>query len=431
MNKIILHIDFDSFFASVEQQDSPHLRGIPMGVTAQNGRNCIIAASREAKRLGIKGGSRRHDALKICPTMQFVSADFVKYWKTSKQFIKICGNYSPFIEVFSIDELFLDITMTAHLFGGSYGLITSLKKKIKEEIGEYITVSVGISHNKLLAKLASGFKKPDGIFEIRRSQVPFVYKKAKLTDICGIGFRIEKRLHQMGIFTLTQLSNVPLPALIAEFGNVEGNFLYNVGRGEDISIVKSFSHFEQAKSVSRNYCLPNNEYDDRIVLQNIYELYEELGIKLRRLKLKARHVGIYLRGQNNFDTHKTFSHYFDTGGEMFNLFMYLLGREPEFDTLPMNTNTYLWKNIFQKLHYVRQISVWVSFLAPIEETSINMFYDSLKQERLMRTIDNLNERYGNHTVRNGFLLYAHKLTTVPNGFMADRYERMKLTSVGL
>lgn len=417
MKNIILHIDFDSFFASVEQQYHPELRGKPLGVTAQNGRNCIIAASREAKRLGIGTGSRRHDALRVCPDMAFIPADFTKYWHISKQFIKICRDFSPFVEVFSIDELFLDITMTAHLFGGTHPLIHALKNRIRDEIGEYITVSVGISFNKLLAKLGSGLKKPDGIVEIKPSQVPYVYKVAQLQDICGIGSRIERRLHQMGIYSLTQLSKTPLTALIAEFGNVEGHFLYNVGKGIDTQQVKPFTVVDEAKSISRNYCLPENQYDNRIVIQNVYELCEELGIKLRRLNKKARHAGLSLRGKENVAVQKTVEYYFSSGKELFNLLHYLVYKQ-----IPYT------KNITAELGYVRQISVWVSYLQDRNKTSLNMFHDNEHYENVIRVVDILNEKYGDHTVRNGFLLYADKLTTVPNGYMADRYERMKLAA---
>ncbi len=154
MDKIILHIDFDSFFASVEQQFNPLLRNKPLGVTATNGRTCIIASSREAKRLGIKTGTRSYEAFKICPKLSLVPANFVKYFEISKKFLKICQNFSPEVELFSIDEVFMDITLTNHLFGGPCKMIEKIKKEIKEKIGEYITVSVGISYNKLLAKLA-------------------------------------------------------------------------------------------------------------------------------------------------------------------------------------------------------------------------------------------------------------------------------------
>jgi DNA polymerase-4 len=413
--RIILHIDFDSFFASVEQQFDPTLRGKPVGVTARNGRNCIIAASREAKKLGIKTGSRRYDALKVCPNMAFVSADFTKYWEISQKFLQVCKKFSPFIEVFSIDELFMDITMTAHLFGGPQQLIKKLKQNLAIEVGECITVSVGISYNKLLAKLGSGLKKPDGIVEIKPSQLPYVYSLAKLQDICGIGRRIENRLNNMGIFTLTQLSKTALTSLVAEFGNVEGNFLYNVGQGIDLRELVSYTVAEEAKSISRNYCLPKNEYDNRIVMQNVYELCEELGIKLRRLGLRARHAGLYLRGKESFAVQKTVDHYFDTGKDMFNLLMLLIHRElPYID------------NLTAELSYVRQMSVWVSFLRDEHATARNIFYENEGYEKVIRTVDKLNEKYGNHTIRNGFLLYADKLTTVPNGYMADRYERMKL-----
>ena len=152
MERIILHIDFDSFFASVEQQDNPLYRNRPLGVTATNGRTCIIAASREAKRLGIKSPSRTQDAKKICPSIIFVPARFVRYWEISKQFIKICDTFSPTVEVFSLDEVFMDVTLTAKLFGGVDQLITKFKERLRTELGEYITASVGISHNKLLAK---------------------------------------------------------------------------------------------------------------------------------------------------------------------------------------------------------------------------------------------------------------------------------------
>ncbi|MCL4417122.1 MAG: hypothetical protein M1268_02935 [Patescibacteria group bacterium] len=142
--KTILHIDFDSSFASCGQQYNPKLQKKPIGVTAVNGRTCIIASSREAKILGIKTGMRTFEAKKICPSVTFVPANFVRYWEVSKKFINICKDYSPLVEVFSIDELFIDATSTLHLFGGVYGIISKIKKRIKAEIGGYITAKIRI-----------------------------------------------------------------------------------------------------------------------------------------------------------------------------------------------------------------------------------------------------------------------------------------------
>lgn len=414
--RIILHIDFDSFFASVEEQYNPSLRNRPFGVTSANSRTCIIASSKAAKKLGINTGSRLYEAQKICPRFTSVPADFVKYWGVSKKFINICKDFSPFIEVFSIDELFMDITLTQHLFGGVDSLLQRIKEHIQKEIGEYITVSIGISHNKLLAKLASGLKKPNGVMKIKKKEVESVYKNAKLTDICGIGERIRERLENMGINSLSKLRNVPLNLLKSEFGNVEAEFLRNVSLGIDNSPVIPYTTVSTVKSVGRNYCLPKNESDMRIVLQNVYELYEEIGIKLRRIEKKARTIGFYLRGNLKMKGRTTVTHYFDNGKEMFGLFESIFKKEYPSLSILSEQNA-----------YVRQISVWVSNLKDAKEITLPLFDADFKKNRLQQTIDRINERFGDHTIRNGFLLYADKLTTVPNGYMADRYERARLS----
>jgi len=412
LTKTIIHIDFDSFFASVEQQHNPKLRGKPLGVTATNGRTCIIASSREAKKLGIGTGSRTYEAFKICPDLILVPADFIKYFEVSKKFINICKDYSPLVELFSIDEVFMDITPTVHLFNGADGIISIIKKRIKEEIGEYITASFGISYNKLLAKLASGLKKPDGVMEIKPEDLNKVYKSANLTDICGIGERIKSRLNKLGVFNLLDIRKVSHHRLVSEFGKMEAQFLRNISEGKDDSEIIPYTLAPDIKSIGRNYCLPQNEYDKRKILQNTYELWEEISIKLRRLSKKARTLGFSLRGNIDIHRRKTYSFYFDDSREVFHLFKSLLGDDKEM--------------FFAKDSYIRQISVWVSNLEEKENLPLSLFDDNLRKKRLLETIDSINNRFGDHTIRNGFLLYADKLTTVPNGYLADRYERTKL-----
>ncbi len=410
--RTIIHIDFDSFFASVEQQYNPALRGRPMGVTAANGRTCIIASSREAKKLGIKTASRSWEAKKICPNLILVPADFVKYFEVSKKFINICKDYSPLVELFSIDELFLDVTQATHLFNGISGINAEIKKRIREEIGEYITASFGISYNKLLAKMASGLNKPDGVFEITHQNINAVYKNAKLTDICGIGEKIKDRLNKIGVATLTDLRSIRYDRLVLEFGKIEAQFLKNVSLGIDGSPVVPYAISPSVKSIGRSYCLPQNEYDKRKILQNVYELWEEIVIKLRRLNKKARTLGFSLRGNINIHKRKTYSFYFDDSREIFNLFKFLIEEE---------NNSFNLKD-----SYIRQINVWVSGLEDKKNLPISLFEETAKKENLLNIVDKINNKFGDHTIRNGFLLYADKLTTVPNGYLADRYERAKL-----
>ncbi|HSW97445.1 MAG TPA: DNA polymerase IV [Candidatus Saccharimonadales bacterium] len=414
MQRIILHIDFDSFYASVEQQCNPALRNKPVGITAHNGRTAIIAASREAKWLGIKSPSRTFDAKQICKDIIFVTADFEKYYEISKKFLKICSNYSPYVEMFSLDEVFIDITQTAYLFGGVNGVITKIRKKIHREIGEYITVSVGISYNKLLAKLGSGLHKPDGITYVSKENLDHVFNKAKLSDVCGIGRRIELRLKVLGIHSLMDLKNAPVGLLIKEFGNIEGNFLHNAGFGRDGSPVIPYTQAPGVKSVGRQYCMPHNEYDWHTTLQHVYELCEEIGIKLRRLHKKAQTFGFSLRGSIYLQEIKTKRHYFDTGAEMFTMFKAYYEKVDESE---------------RQNNYIRQISVWSSDLIASEYVSTPLFVHDRRKEKLIKTIDAINDKFGDHTIRNGFLLYGAKLKTVPNGWGADRYDRIQLASV--
>lgn len=420
MPKVILHIDFDSYFASCEQQFNPQLRNKPIGVTAQNGRTCIIAASREAKKLGVKSPSRTFEALEIVPDMIFVPAHFEKYWEITQRFLNICKDYSPFVELFSLDEAFIDITATQNLYGGKFKLINKIKERIKNEIGEYVTVSVGISYNKLLAKLASGIAKSNarqpslcsglsglGIFEITIKKLDEIYSKVSLTDFCGIGERISLRLKKLGVYSPFDLREIPLYRLKFEFGNVEAEFLKNIAFGIDDRPIISYTDKPEVKSVGRSYCLPKNEYNKTIVFQNLYELCEEISIKLRRLDKKAKTVSFYLSGSLKIQKRKTYTDCFDSGQKIFKHCFDLMKDEDL-------TN-----------NYIRQMSIWVSNLTKKDNLQMSLFDDS-RNEKLVKVVDQINDKFGDHTIRNGFLLYADKLTTVPNGFMADKYERTKL-----
>lgn len=407
--RIILHIDFDSFFASVEQQYNPQFRGKPIGVTAANSRTCIIAASIEAKKFGIKTGSNSWEAFRLCPSLILTPANFVKYWEISKKFLNICSDYSPYVELFSLDEVFIDMTPTLHLFGSLDKAIARIKTRIKEEIGEYITVSVGISHNKLLAKMASGLKKPNGIFKIEEKDINSVFERARLTDVCGIGDRMSLRLNNIGISNLLQIRNISKNALEEEFGPSYSAVLKNISYGIDESPVIPYYFPEDTKSVGRNYCLPRNEYDKRVVMQNLYELCEEVGIKLRRLNKKARGVSVSLRGTCDIHGQKSYNGYFDSGSEIFKRLKPILEKH----TCSVSKE------------YTRQISVGVYGLEDASSLPVSLF-ESPKKDKVQSVIDELNDRFGDHTIRNGFLLYADKLTTAPNGYMADKWERKQL-----
>jgi len=180
---------------------------------------------------------------------------------------------------------------------------------------------------------------------------------------------------------------------------------------------------DETKSVGRNYCLPQNEYDKRVVMQNLYELCEEVGLKLRRLNKKGRTVWVSLRGNCDISGRKTYSDYFDSGAEIFERCKPIIekhtcleSKEPARNALACEAGG-----------YTRQISIGVSNLKDVSNLQA-MLFDNPKKDKVQTTIDTINDKFGDHTIRNGFLLYADKLTTMPNGYMADRFERSRLQS---
>lgn len=414
--RVILHIDFDSYFASCEQQFNPSLRGKPVGVVATNGRTCIIAASREAKKMGVKSPTRTWEVKNICPNLITVPGQFEKYWEITQKFLSICKDYTPYVELFSLDEVFMDITHSEHLFGGRYQIIETIKQRIAEEIGEYITVSVGLSYNKLLAKLGSGMNKPNGFKEIKPQDVLDVYSQIKLTDLCGIGFRVEKRLNRIGIYNPIELRRTSLERLIKEFKTAEGNFLFSLGQAIDDREVVPYWAPAETKSVGRNYCIPQNTYDQRAVLQYVQELCEEVGIKLRRIGKKSRTVGLYLGGAHGWHGRKTVHDHIDSGKDLFVLCKEL------YDEWGL-------AKLSREEGMVRQISVWAGNLEDSANLTLSLFDQEKKNYgKIQKAIDEINEKHGDHMLLKASLLYGPNLKTVPNGYMADKFERKKLVN---
>ncbi|MDP2632630.1 MAG: DNA polymerase IV, partial [Candidatus Curtissbacteria bacterium] len=260
VNRVILHVDLNSFFATSEQQANPYLRGKPVGIIKANGRTCVIAASVQAKKYGVKTGSTTYEAKKLCPQIIFQEADFDKYADITYRFIKICKMYSLVCEVFSLDECFLDVTESEKFFGNVFNIAFEIKDRLRAEIGDYMTCSCGVSHNKLLAKLAGEQIKPDGLFWITEDNAISILDKSELMDVCGLGWGLNSHLKKLGIFDFPKLRSCPISFLHKHFGPFWSVHLYNIARGIDNSPVLPFSDLEDAKSVGRTYTTHQNLY---------------------------------------------------------------------------------------------------------------------------------------------------------------------------
>lgn len=412
--RVILHVDLNSFFATAEQQVNPALRGKAVGVVKARGRSCIIASSVEAKKMEVQTGSRTYDAKKLCPNIILVPADFAKYEYISRRFIKICASYSPKCEVFSLDECFIDVTETEDLFGNVFNIAFEIKDRIKGEVGDYLTCSVGISHNRLLAKLASGRIKYDGLFWITEDNALQILDESKLTDVCGLGWGLNEHLLELGIDNFSKLRSCSMQFLQKNFGPFWSVHLYNLARGIDDSPVSPFEDLADAKSVGRTYTThkPLNNKND--VYKLVRNLAEEATAKARIMGLCGRHVGFCLRTSPRYwsgpkDTggedkswygHKTLKHSIDTGKELFDICK-LISCDWEFKGI-----------IF--------CGVTLSMLAKKEYLPLPLFESDKQKENLIKSADKINEHYGNYTVFPAQLLGMPIIMPEVTGYFGDK-----------
>lgn len=284
---ILFHIDMDSYFASVEQQARPWLRGKPIIVSGRPDIHSVVAAaSKEAKRYGIKAGMSTWEAKKLCPHVIFVPGDPDKYESVTRRFLAILLTYTPMVEVYSIDEVFLDATQVVASYPDPIALAKEIKARFREELGEWITCTIGIAPNKLLAKLATEEAKPDGIRWIKPEEVPELLKRTPVEAVCGIGPRIAKRLSYMGVWTLADLQNIPEAYLRRAFG-AYGRLLHLWGQGVDPTPLKPYWQEEEDKSIGHSHALPKGLRHPEGAKEVLYYL----AVKTARRMRKKGYVG--------------------------------------------------------------------------------------------------------------------------------------------
>jgi DNA polymerase-4 len=375
-----MHIDMDAFFASIEQQMNPLLRGKPVIIGGRNNkyRSIICAASYEAKARGIDNAMPSWKALKICPQAIFVPADTTKYIYTSEEIHALLKNYSPQVEKFSIDEFFLDVTGTEKLFGGAHVIGAEIKGIIKKRFG--ITCSVGVAPTKITAKLAAKLRKPDGLSVMERDELLSVMKNIPVEKICGIGSRLKERFNRLGIRTCGQLAQYPDQILKSHFG-VIGLWLKDAVLARSSADVAYFeSAWEPPKSVGHSQTLREMTEDEEFIKEWIYLLCEMVAVRLRKKKLQGRTVHFYISDGfgGGFGKQKTFE-------------------EPTYD------GRHLYRRVLEIIALLRfrrliarVLAVSVSHLMPADDNYL--FEHDAKRERLMHSMDAVNRRFGEWTV---------------------------------
>jgi DNA polymerase-4 len=286
----IMHVDLNSCFATIEQQANPLLRGKPMVVAAYNSPNgCVVAPSIEAKQYGIKTSMTVRDARLLYPPVIVRTPDPTKYRAVHVMFRRIFRDYSPDVTPKSIDEAVIDLTDTLGLFKGSIlDIGKQIKKRFREEIGEWMKCSIGVGTNRFLAKLAASLHKPDGLDVIDHTNVLEVYKRVSLLDLNGINTRFQARLNAYDIFTPMEFYNVPLDLLKKQvFQSILGYYWYLRLRGHEIDAVDF-----KRKSFGNTYALQKQTNDQRELARLLMKLCEKTGRRLRRGKYSAQGVHV-------------------------------------------------------------------------------------------------------------------------------------------
>jgi DNA polymerase-4 len=298
MGKIMVCVDMDAFFASVEQKDNPALRGKPIAVTGAGERTVVTTSSYEARSFGVKTGMTVYEAKRLCPQIILVTGNHRRYAEICTMLEEICFRFTPDLEIYSIDEVFLDITGSHALFGGPEKLARTLKTTVNQELG--ITCTVGMGPNVLVAKLASDLAKPDGFLWISEDKVESVFKDLPVKKLWGIGSHTEEKLKSLHIITCGHLAKAPLSLLKKKFG-VMGERLIEMGKGVLNRPLELDA--KDPKSIGHSITLPKDIWKRKELASCILRLSEKVGRRARRFEFMGKRVTLTVR----YDDFKTFT----------------------------------------------------------------------------------------------------------------------------
>jgi DNA polymerase-4 len=283
MDRTAMYIDMDAYFASVEQASRPSLCGKPIAVAGSGKRTVIVASSYEAKRLGIKTGMTKGEALKILPSLVIVEGRNSKYTDTCVGVYEIILKYTPDVEIHSIDEFFADFTRSLSLFPSLPEVAGMIKEEIERRFN--ITCSVGIGPNKLVAKMAGESGKPNGLVMIKKDEVRKFMEDLPIEDIPGIGRKMKGALNDLGIRTCGDLADFSVSILRRRFG-IWGDYLSLMARGIEPS--SSGMPHDIPKSIGHSMTFEKDIGDRVMIRARILELAEMVAVRLRREGLTAR-----------------------------------------------------------------------------------------------------------------------------------------------
>ncbi len=297
MDRVILHSDLNNFYASVECMLHPELKGRCIAVcgSEENRHGIVLAKSEEAKKRGVKTAETIWQAKAKCPELEIVSPHFSEYKKYSKMVRAVYAEYTDLIEPFGLDECWLDVTGSQLLFGDGFTIAEKIRNKVKKEVG--LTVSIGVSFNKVFAKLGSDLKKPDAVTKIAREDFKEKIWHLPANSIIGIGNSTYAKLNELGIRTIGDVANTPCDFFEKRFGKY-GTLLWQYANGLDDSPVMHKDYRAPAKSVGHGMTLKADLVDNEEVWKVIFHLSHMVERSLRKQNTKAEAVAVSVKNSD-------------------------------------------------------------------------------------------------------------------------------------
>lgn len=311
MNRVIMHVDMDAFFASVEQKDNPNLKGKPVIVGGIGERGVVATASYEARKYGVHSAMPMYIARKKCPFGVYLPTRHERYRTVSGEIFKILYSITPLVEPLSIDEAYLDITDVSMK---AMDVALYIKKKVKDNVG--LTISVGISYNKFLAKLASDWNKPDGIKMITEDMIPSILIPLPISKVYGIGEKSVQKLHNIGIFTIEDMYKLSKEFCIDYFGKF-GIEIYERIRGIDNREVKIA---RERKSIGNETTLKKDIKDKEEMKKYLKEFAHNISISLSKKNMVGKTVTVKIK-TSSFISHtksKTLNEFIKSEQDIYN-----------------------------------------------------------------------------------------------------------------
>ncbi|MFH1519963.1 MAG: DNA polymerase IV [Candidatus Omnitrophota bacterium] len=379
--RYIIHVDMDAFFAAIEQRDNPKLKGKPVVIGADpkagKGRGVVSTCSYEARKFGIHSAQPISTAYKKCPQAVFLPVDSAKYSRVSQEIYEIFYDFTPLVEMISVDEAFLDITGSFHLFGSPLDTCKLLKSRIKARTK--LTASVGLAPTKMAAKIASDINKPDGLVEVSQDKLVDFLWPLDIGKIWGLGKKSKLIFNNLGIKTIGDLAKKDLKAVEALLGK-NGEYFWVLAQGIDERQVEVE---DETKSISNEHTFAQDTGDRKIIESILISLSEKVSGRLRQEGFKGKTITLKLRleGFLTYTRAKTIDK-------------------------PTNFMDVIYKTILELLdkfnlrgRRVRLLGVKVSnfYLGPVQATLFEQ-NEEVRQERIHQVVDKIKNKFGKRAI---------------------------------